>query len=62
MRHEAVSYTHLDVYKRQGKLLVVADIELLDVHLGEDVERRLGLDRGDAVDREMCIRDSNRTR
>ena len=35
----------------EGKLLVVADIELLDVHLGEDVERRLGLDRSDAVDR-----------
>ena len=32
----------------ERELLVVGDVELLDVDLGEDVEGRLGLDRGDA--------------
>ena len=38
------------VQQVKGKLLVVRDVELLDVHLGEDVEGRLGLDSRDAID------------
>ena len=34
----------------ERELLVVGDVELLDVDLGEDIEGRLGLDRGDARD------------
>ena len=38
------------VQQVEGKLLVVGDVELLHVHLGEDVERRTRLDHRDAVD------------
>ena len=34
----------------ERELLVIRDIELLDVHLGEDIERSLGLHRRDTVD------------
>ena len=34
----------------ERELLVVGNIELLDIHLGEDVKRSLGLHRGDAID------------
>ena len=50
---EAAAARHEDallVQQVQGELLVVGDVELLHVDLGEDVERRLGLDRRDAVD------------
>ncbi len=30
------------------ELLIIGDVELLHIDLGEDVERRLRLDRGDA--------------
>ena len=34
----------------EGKLLVIGDVELLNIHLGEDIERRTRLDHRDAVD------------
>ena len=34
----------------EGELLVVGDVELLHIHLGEDVERRARLDHRDAID------------
>ena len=34
----------------EGELLVIGDVELLHIHLGEDVERRARLDHRDAVD------------
>ena len=39
------------VQQVERELLVVRNVELLDVELGEDIERRLGLDRRHAVDR-----------
>ena len=38
------------VQQVEGKLLVVGDVELLHIHLGEDVERRARLDHRDAID------------
>ena len=38
------------VQQVEGKLLVIGDVELLNIHLGEDVERRARLDHRDAVD------------
>ena len=34
----------------EGKLLVIGDVELLHIHLGEDVERRARLDHRDTID------------
>ena len=34
----------------EGELLVIGDVELLHIHLGEDVERRARLNHRDAVD------------
>ena len=40
----SVSYTHLDVYKRQGVLLVRSDTTLADVRkFGEECQRRWGI-------------------
>ena len=38
------------VQQVKGKLLVVGDVELLHIHLGEDVERRARLDHRNTVD------------
>ena len=37
------------VQQVEGELLVIGDVELLHIHLGEDVERRARLDHRDAV-------------
>ena len=37
------------VQQVQGKLLVVGDVELLHIHLGEDIERRARLDHRNAI-------------
>ena len=43
------------VQQVEGELLVVGDVELLHIHLGEDVERRARLDHRDAVDLAECL-------
>ena len=43
------------VQQVEGKLLVIGDVELLNIHLGEDIERRARLDHRDAIDLVECL-------
>ena len=55
---DAVSYTHLDVYKRQGLTNVVVKVN------GQEVTGSVSLEAGtypvEVTADEMCIRDRNR--
>lgn len=42
------------VQQVKGELLVIGDVELLYIHLGEDVERRTRLNYRDAVNLAEC--------
>ena len=43
------------VQQVKSELLVIGDVELFNIHLGEDIERRTRLDHRDAVDLVECL-------